>query len=78
MKMGEKLEEQCLSRAFQGWVEISSSISSALEHDNAWARLLKRFPTFWFREEFLLWLLFKLECGANAFRELQREGRFGD
>lgn len=30
MSMGEKLEGQCLSRAFQGWLEISSSVTPAL------------------------------------------------
>lgn len=49
MRMGEKLEGQCLSRAFQGWVEISSSISPTLEYDKAWAYLAKHFPTSLFR-----------------------------
>lgn len=31
MSMGEKLEGQCLSKAFQGWKELSSSIMPALD-----------------------------------------------
>lgn len=48
-------------------------------YGKAWAHLTRHTPTSLFKEEsLLLLLLFKLECGASASRELQGEGGFGD
>lgn len=79
MSMGEKLEGQRLSGAFQGWVQISSSVAPALEHGPAWAHVPKHIPLLCtlLRGQILLLLLFKFECGASAFRELG-EGGFED
>lgn len=72
--------KQFLSRVFEGLGVDFIQHNPYPERGEAWAHLPKHIPTSLFlgTDCLLLLLFFKFECGANAFREFQREGMFGN